>query len=165
MNIFFLDFDPRKAANYHCDKHVVKMILETAQLLYCAHWMTNPETLPVTAYRKTHPNHPCAIWTRESHANYMWLCELGMALCEEYTFRYGKTHKTHSHIKWLTETPPNLPCIGVTTIRMAMPLEYKRPNPVDAYRAYYIENKLTLRKIVRYTRRQPPTFLPNAMCE
>ena len=162
MNIFFLDFNPRRAANYHCDKHVVKMILETAQLLYCAHWMTNPSLLPETAYRKTHPNHPCAIWVRESLPNYTWLCELGVALCEEYTFRYSKTHKTEHHIRWLSENPPALPNIGVTLIRQAMPGEYKRPNPVDAYRTYYIENKVKLRGIVKYTRRQWPTFIPKA---
>lgn len=163
MNIFFLDFDPRKAANYHCDKHVVKMILETAQLLYCAHWMTNPDGLPETAYRKTHPNHPCAIWVRESLANYTWLCELGIALCDEYTFRYDKTHKTRSHIEWLMFNPPPIANIGITKIRQAMPDEYKRPNPVEAYRTYYIRNKLMLRNIVKYTRRQCPTFIPKAM--
>jgi hypothetical protein len=163
MNIFFLDFNPRKAANYHCDKHVVKMILETAQLLYSAHWITNQDKLPEIAYRKTHPNHPCAIWTRESLANYTWLCELGMALCEEYTFRYDKVHKTQNHITWLSLNPPDIPSLGVTTIRQAMPDEYKRPNPVDGYRTYYCENKMKIRNIVKYTRRQPPSFIPNAI--
>ena len=65
MNIFVLDNDPFKAAEYQCDKHVVKMVLETAQLLCSAH-----ETAP---YKRTHYNHPCAIWTRSSLSNYMWL--------------------------------------------------------------------------------------------
>jgi hypothetical protein len=145
MNIFFLDFCARLAAIHHCDKHVVKMILETAQLLYCAHWVIDPSRLPSGAYKKTHPNHPCAIWVRESGANYRWLCELGLALCDEFTFRYGGVHKTRKHLEWLAANPPVL--------------EYKRPNPVEAYRTYYRENKLKIRKIVRYSKRPPPSFL------
>ena len=163
MNIFFLDFNPRRAAEYHCDKHVVKMILETAQLLYCVHWMLHPEDMPLDAYRKTHPNHPCAIWARESIDNYMWLCELGIELCHEYTFRYEKMHKTERHIFWLMKNPPDLPRIGVTEIRLAMPAEYKLPNPVESYRKYYIENKMKLRNIVRYSRRSVPDFLTTAL--
>lgn len=159
MNIFFLSFDPRIAAEHHCDKHVVKMILESAQLLYCSHWVVDPSRLPATAYKKTHPNHPCGIWVRESGANYRWLCELGLALCDEFTFRYGKVHKTRAHLEWLSAHPPGLPEVGVTLIRQAMPEEYKRPNPVEAYRTYYRENKLKLRGIVRYSKRAPPSFL------
>ena len=92
MNIFFLSLDPAEAARLHCDKHVVKMILESCQLLYCAHWMCGT-IMPSNAYKKTHPNHPCAKWVRESQANYRWLCRLGLELCGEYTFRYGKHHK------------------------------------------------------------------------
>jgi hypothetical protein len=162
MNIFFLSFDPRKAAEYHCDKHVVKMILETAQLLYSAHWILDPENLPTTAYKKTHVNHPCAIWVRESLANYQWLCDLGWWLCKEYQFRYGETkvHKTETHIEWLRTHPPrSLHDIGVTTIRLAMPDAYKLPNPVESYRCYYQESKVSDRGIVAYTRRDWPPFL------
>ena len=74
MNIFILDLDPQSCAEAHCDKHVVKMILETAQLLSSALWITGVEA----PYRLTHKNHPCAIWTRESLDNYMWLCQLGL---------------------------------------------------------------------------------------
>ena len=159
MNIFFLDFNAKLAATHHCDKHVVKMILEAAQLLYSSHWVIDPSRLQPGAYRKTHSNHPCAIWVRESGANYRWLCELGLALCDEFTFRYGKVHKTRAHLQWLSENPPILPEVGVTEIRQAMPPEYKRPNPVDAYRTYYIENKLKLRRIVRYSKRPPPSWM------
>lgn len=159
MNIFVLDFCARLAATYHCDKHVVKMILETAQLLYCAHWVVDASRLAPGAYRKTHPNHPCAIWTRESGANYRWLCELGLALCDEFTFRYGGTHKTRAHLEWLAANPPVLPEVGVTEIRLAMPDIYKRPNPVEAYRTFYRENKLKLRGIVQYSKRPWPSFL------
>jgi len=159
MNIFFLHFDAQIAATHHCDKHVVKMILESAQLLYSSHWVTDATRLPANAYKKTHSNHPCAIWVRESGANYRWLCELGLALCDEFTFRYGKVHKTRAHLQWLSANPPALPEVGVTEIRQAMPAEYKRPNPVEAYRAYYIENKLKLRGIVRYSKRHAPSWM------
>jgi len=156
MNIFVLSFDPRIAAEHHCDKHVVKMILETAQLLYCAHWATDPSKLPEGAYRKTHVNHPCAIWTRESDANYRWLCALGIALCDEYTFRYGKVHKTRAHIEWLVANPPALPDIGETSMRLAMPDEYKCDSPVDSYRKYYAGAKSHL---LTYSKRLRPDFL------
>ncbi len=156
MNIFILAFDARVAAQFHCDKHVVKMILESAQLLYCAHWMTNMSRLPANAYRKTHSNHPCAIWARESLDNYTWLCDLALALCAEYTFRYGKIHKTQAHIAWLTANPPTLPKIGITLIRQAMPDMYKRPNPVEAYRAYYLGAKT---RMLTYTKRPAPCFV------
>jgi hypothetical protein len=87
MNIFVLSLNPRIAAELHCDKHVVKMILETAQLLYSVHWLINPDVLPDNAYKKTHVNHPCAVWARDNAENYRWLCALGYYLCKEYTFR------------------------------------------------------------------------------
>lgn len=92
--------------------------------------------------------------------NYEWLCELGLALCAEYTFRYGKIHKTQAHLEWLTLHPPILPRIGVTEICQAMPLEFKRPNPVDAYQAYYLGAK---QRMLRYSKRSPPDFVAKAM--
>ena len=160
MNIFLLHFNPKIAAEYHCDKHVVKMILETAQLLYTCHWVLNSDCLPENAYKKCHMNHPCGIWVRESLSNYKWLCELGKYLCEEYTFRYGKIHKTQAHLEWLMENPPaSLTDVGITEIRLAMPNEYKQPNPVEAYRTFYIESKLKQRGIVKYTKREWPKWL------
>ena len=156
MNIFFLHFNPTKAAEYHCDKHVVKMILETAQLLYTAHWVEARMNLPQNAYKKTHMNHPCAIWVRESLANYMWLCELGLALCAEYTYRYGRVHKTTDHLHWLSANHPEIADVGVTEIRLAMPDDCKVPNPVEAYRKYYREHK---GRLLTYTKRDLPPFV------
>ena len=159
MNLFVLDFNPRIAAEHHCDKHVVKMILETAQLLYTAHWILNPEDMPPDSYKKTHVNHPCAIWVRESLSNYIWATELGLWLCNEYTHRYGKIHKTQRHLEWLsTNIPKELVDIGITEIRQAMPIECKRPNPVEGYRNYYIEKK---KHILVYSNRSIPDFLRN----
>jgi hypothetical protein len=153
MNIFVLSLDPREAAEYHCDKHVVKMILETAQLLYCSHWMLNPDGLPPTAYKKTHPNHSCSIWIRESIENYRWLSELGLALCEEYTYRYGKRHKTQDHLEWLASHIPPLPEVARTQFRMAMPNEFKCEDPILAYHAYYLIAK---ERMLIFTKRPPP---------
>ena len=161
MNIFVLHFLPRIAAEMHCDKHVVKMILETAQLLYSAHHLAGGP-LPEGAYKKTHVNHPCAIWVRDSAANYMWLCELGFWLCREYQYRYGqdKVHKTEHHIVWLCKhLPAGIPMGPITPFPQAMPPEYKREDPAEAYRVYYRENKLKVRNIVKYTRRPLPSFL------
>jgi len=161
MNIFVLNLIPRLAAQAHCDKHVVKMILETAQLLYSAHHVAGGP-LPDGAYKKTHVNHPCAIWVRQSASNYMWLAELGFWLCREYQYRYGehKVHKTERHIIWLCKNLPlGIPYLPMTSFALAMPMEYKRDDPVDAYRTYYIENKVKVRNIVKYTRRQAPEFL------
>ena len=99
MNIFILDKDVKKCAQYHCDKHVVKMILETAQLLCGVHHVTAHDTAHVP-YKLSHKNHPCAIWARESFSNYVYLCELGLELCKEYTHRYGKRHKSLDVILW-----------------------------------------------------------------
>ena len=161
MNIFFLHLKPRKAAEYHCDKHVVKMIIETAQLLYTAHWVLETSNMPSNAYKLSHKNHPSAIWARESLYNYLWLCSLGWWLCKEYQFRYGDTkiHKTEQHILWLLNNPPKMHHINMTPIRLAMPDEYKQKDPVESYRQYYIEAKLKKRGIVKYSKREIPEFM------
>ena len=162
MNIFFLSFNPREAAIMHCDKHVVKMIIETAQMLYSAHWTLNPEGLLPTAYRLAHRNHPCSIWVRTSLDNYLWLCSLGLWLCKEYKHRYGehKTHKTQAHLEWLFVNHPNmLGSFGITRLPQAMPDEYKQENPILAYQTFYRESKVKKRNIVYYTKRDWPEFL------
>ena len=162
MNIFFLSWDPEEAARFHCDKHVVKMIIETAQLLYSAHWVLRPDDLPPTAYKLAHKNHPCSIWVRRAAGNYKWLVELGLCICKEYQHRYGehKTHKTEAHLLWLKENVPyELPNLEMTTPAQAMPEEYKNDNTIVAYRTFYIESKLKKRGIVRYTKREWPKFL------
>lgn len=162
MNIFFLSMSPREAAEWHCDKHVVKMILETAQMLYAAHWILNPENVPESAYKLAHKNHPCTIWVRKSLSNYLWLCSLGWWLCKEYQFRYGdsKEHKTEKHILWLLNNPPaSIPYRGFTIPAQAMPDKFKTSDPIQAYHTFYRESKLKERGIVAYTKRDWPTFL------
>jgi hypothetical protein len=136
MNIFILDLDVKKCAQYHCDKHVVKMILETAQLLCGVHHMT-PQVTPQVPYKLSHKNHPCAIWTRESLSNYLYLCELGLELCKEYTYRYGKRHKSQDVIEWCVLNKPNISDKGFTEPAKAMPDEYKVKSVTESYRNYY----------------------------
>ncbi|MBN2080871.1 hypothetical protein JW859_01565 [bacterium] len=105
MNIFVLHTDPVRAARYHCDRHVVKMTLETAQLLSTALAVENPAQaaqLQATGliYKPTHQNHPCSRWAAESLANFRWLARLGLALADEYSYRYsGRVHKSSAVIE------------------------------------------------------------------
>jgi hypothetical protein len=145
MNIFFLDYDVKKCAEDHCDKHVVKMILETAQLLCGVHHATEQE-IPNVPYKLSHKNHPCAIWSRQSLTNYLYLCELGLELCYEYTKRYGKTHKSQQVIEWCIENKPEIVDLGFTDPPKAMPDEYKVDDVVQSYRNYYIGDKLKFAK-------------------
>lgn len=140
MNIFFLDENPTLSAKYHVDKHVVKMILETAQLLCGVHHMT-PQVTHQVPYKLSHKNHPCAIWARESLSNYLYLCEMGLELGKEYTYRYGKKHKSIEVIEWCIVNKPNIPDIGFTEPAKAMPEEYKVDSVVESYRNYYMGAK------------------------
>ena len=146
MNIFFLDWDVEKNAQYHCDKHVVKMILETAQLLCGVHHVAVHDTVHDTAhvpYKLSHKNHPCSIWARDSMSNYLYLCEIGLALCEEYTYRYGKRHKSQEVIEWCLMNKPQIQDVGFTTPPKAMPDEYKTEDVIESYRKYYLGAKKT----------------------
>lgn len=142
MNIFYLHAIARICAQMHVDKHVVKMILETCQMLSTTHHVTKSEYTP--PYKETHKNHPCTIWVRSSVDNYKWLTELGLELCKEYTFRYGKTHKCEAYIKDMAKNTPPLPNKGFTPPAQAMPDMYKCEDPVDAYRHYYFFEKHSL---------------------
>jgi hypothetical protein len=139
MNIFLLDYDVKKCAQSHVDKHVVKMILETAQLLCGVHWVTDSQS--TAPYKLSHKNHPCAIWTRESLSNYLYLCELGLELSYEYTYRYGKRHKSQDVIEWCIVNKPNIEDKGFTEPAKAMPDEYKVADAVQSYRNYYMGAK------------------------
>ena len=133
MNIFVLHRNPVTAAQMQCDKHVVKMILESAQML-----CTVVRVLGIEApYKATHKNHPCTIWARSSQQNWDWLVEHALALCAEYTKRYGKIHKSQKHIEWCKSLAIRLPSFGLTPFAQAMPEQYKNPCVVKAYRAYY----------------------------
>ena len=105
MNIFYLHENPKICAKYHNDSHCVKMILEYAQLMCTAHReldvISKGSLMDTTLYKATHKNHPSAVWVRESKANYEFLHKLFSALCNEYTHRYGKIHKTEQKLRKL----------------------------------------------------------------
>jgi hypothetical protein len=151
MNIFILDNDPRLAAQYHCDKHVVKMVTETAQML-CAVLILSGETAP---YRLTHKNHPCTKWAMSSLSNWMWLKRLGLHLNDEYNYRYGmhKIHKAGEVIKSLPA--PKIQDLGLTPFPQAMPDQYKDADPVKAYRSYYAGEK---QRMLQYKNREMPAW-------
>lgn len=136
MNIFACDTDPIKAASCLPDKLIVKMPLETAQILCTVLSQKGFDNLP---YKPTHKNHPVMKWCHLSEGNIQWLIEHGRALCKEYTYRYGKTHKCQSVI----EQAAKLCEVGLprTNFVQCMPDKYKSEDPVQAYRSYMIIEK------------------------
>ena len=147
MNIFYLHPDAKIAAQMHCDKHVVKMLLETSQLLCTAHRELDDNSFADDAglYKATHKNHPSAVWVRQSRSNYRWTHALLVALCEEYTLRYyGKTHKTQrlGIVDSLHRCPDNILSVAFTDPPQCMPPEFHCDNPVKAYRDYYLGKKM-----------------------
>ena len=176
MNIFYLDENPEIAATYHADKHVVKMILETAQLLSTAHrvldgqmvierdaanrrikrWKFSDEREEIL-YKSTHVNHPSAIWVRASREHYEWTYRLFKALLAEYTYRYGKVHASTKLLQELAIYPQNALNKGFVPPPAAMDDEFIRStNRVENYRTYYIEGKSDL---LQYTKREKPPWL------
>lgn len=144
MNIFYLHRDPVKAAQIQYDKHVVKMILESAQMLCTAHHVYgNPDDVP---YKQAHLNHPSTIWTRSSRPNYFWLYKHMIALGEEYTKRYGKIHMTIDKCKLpLSFCPDGITSETFTEPPQAMPDQYKVPGcSVTAYWNYYEGEKYSV---------------------
>lgn len=149
MNVFYLDRDIQTCAYYHCDKHVIKMILESAQILCTVLWMHQIEA----PYRPTHQRHPCVIWANESLANWCWLRDLAAALNEEYKYRFNhdKNHRSFDVIQSLPMPP--LIDRGLTDLPQAVPDEFKQLDPVAAYRQYYRERKS---HFARWTKRSAP---------
>lgn len=169
MNIFVLDLDPQKCAEYHCNKHLVKMITEHNQILgsisYTARGVNRKKEITPEFIRKNfqgfsrkdengdpkpygigYANHPCTKWAAQSYDNYMWLCHLNTLMCQEYTHRYGRIHAGEIITKWYTDNVPELPKVGMTPFAQAMPDSCKNSDPVKAYRNYYINYKAQFAK-------------------
>lgn len=153
MNIFYLNHNVYKCAEAHCDRHVVKMILEYAQLLSTAHFVLDGVTV---GYKPTHRNHPCAVWVRTGIGNYMWLFDMFVALLGEYTYRYGKVHKSSELVTVLQIPPDNITLKGFGEPPQAMPDEYKRQRALDGYREYYRHGKGHLHS---WKKRSVPEFI------
>jgi Pyrimidine dimer DNA glycosylase len=153
MNIFVVDRNPLIAAQSLCDRHVIKMILESAQMLNVAH-----RVLDGTGFFKmTHVNHPCTIWARTTPANYRWLYDHFKGLLYEYAYRYNGTHSYAQYEDLLSRPPVAMRNdMTLTPFYQAMPAQYKHADPVIAYRSYYCHEKLGFTK---YTHRAPPHWL------
>jgi hypothetical protein len=148
-----LDRAIARCARAHCDQHVIKMILESVQIL-CT--VLNGKGFK-TPYRSTHVNHPCVLWAGESHDNFCWLRSLALALNEEYRHRYPKStdHKSIAVLKAIAGA--RFPRRGLTPFAQAMPEKYRVPgDAVAAYRAFYRGEKLGF---ATWTRRPPPRWL------
>ena len=149
MNIFFLNRDPLLAASHHCDKHVLKMIVESAQLLSTAHRVLDgyaaAQRIPLLL-KSTHANHPCAVWVRQAFNHYTYVLLLLDGLIREYHSRY---RPQVSHKYWgenglaraLQAHPEGIPQQAWVDPPQCMPDAYKRPDTVEAYRAYYMGEK------------------------
>ena len=177
-----MDENPIEAAQALVDKHTIKMILESAQLLSTAHRVLDGAPVEVTykvpdadkirkkkvwvidddrnyvLYNATHCNHPSAVWVRQSVANYAWLVDHLFALGDEYTYRYGKRHKTLDKLGYMIQSPPfNLREYDPTPMPCCMPEEYIiSNNPVECYREYYRHGKVNLHK---WTKREVPAWI------
>lgn len=156
MNIFVLDTDIRACARYHADRHVVKMILEGAQML-CTVLHQAGQPAP---YRPTHTQHPCTRWAGESLTNWQWLKRLTLCLNDEYLYRYRKTDWHQSALVVRDLSPPPLPAKGLTPFAQAMPEQYRvSEDAVQAYRNFYVHVKAP---IATWTRRRPPRWFISA---
>ena len=147
MNIFVLDTDPEVAAQMHCAKHVPKMCVEATQMLVSAvrrHGATDndvPLTKSGRPHRGGYHNHPCTVWAGDSRDNYMWLFWHGIALCQEFEFRFGKEHACFKQIRVLGSLFRFVPDGKLTPFAQAMPDEFRNDDAVIAYRGYYWHDK------------------------
>lgn len=175
MNIFYLDYDVKSCAIQHCDKHVVKMITEYAQLLSTCHRvldgqminaMSNtgkrkvkawqlPDDRESVLYRASHhAKHPCNIWLHKSKSHYDWLYNLFITLGDEYEYRYGRKHLAITKLKDILKNPPyNLIDNGFEDPPQAMPDEYKDSDTITAYRKFYNGPK---KKFAKWKNRDKP---------
>lgn len=140
MNIFITNACPIKSAQDHVNSHLVKQILESCQLLSTAHYVLDGKQV---AYKPTHHNHPSAIWTRQSKGNYLWLFEHFKALCNEYTHRTGKVHKSSEWLEKLAIPPVSIDAGSITDFVFVGPQEIRMKSLSCVHGAYrmYLKQK------------------------
>mgnify|MGYP003629817687 FL=1 len=161
MNIFITDPCPIKSAQEQCDKHVVKMILESAQMLSTAWRVFDSEAAENAGmYKQAYLNHPCTVWAREAQENYIWLYSHFDALCTEYTERYKKSHASSrllAALFWTPFSPEKQIDFKKQPERfaLAMPDEYKTENVYDSYRNYLVNEKSYFAKWDKNPSRKP----------
>ena len=161
VNIFVLDHDVSKIAEYQCDSHATKMCLETCQLLCTAHHVLDESNEDNRfLYKKTHVNHPCSKWVRNNSANYQWTFDLFHAIALEYEYRYGRQHLSWKKLAGVLMKQPNniTQSNELSPFALAMPDQYKTDDPVESYRNYYLGEK---RHLFRWKNRNQPEWIYN----
>lgn len=155
MNIFYLDGNPRIAAQNACNSHSVKMVSETCQILCTAFDLQSYLTPPK---RMTHDQHPCCLWARYSKETFDWLFKYAVEINREYEYRYGNIHKDKACIEWIRKNKTQLWFYndGFTEPPTAIPEDCWLTNPLDSYRLCYATHK---RRLLKYYKRVPPTWL------
>jgi len=159
VNVFYIAADPYQAGRWHCDQHVGKMLLETAQMLSTAHRMCGHEAYADTIglYKSTHANHPSSQWIRSSTQHYDWARRLATALAHQFELRYGHPHKTGSLLLWLSVLPPEIEDNGFVDPPQCFGDAHnhlKGNDTVDAYRRYY-----RTKSFARWKHTSPPPWL------
>lgn len=160
MNVFVLDEDPARAAVYHNDAHVRKMILEAAQMLSTAVRINNPGK-DSGVYKIAYPKHPCTLKCINNRSNFRWVLDLAENLAKEYEFRFDKSHASARILPEIRSYINTIPD-GPLEFAQAMPDEYKNQCPVTAYRTYYKKDKIYMKNgkyMAVYTSRPIPEFL------
>jgi hypothetical protein len=149
MNLFICDTSPTRIAESLADRHVVKMGLEAAQLLCTA--TKDPR------YRPTHPKHPCTRWVEETRENAAWTQAYGLAICAEYTFRYGRVHACEAVLR--TIQVEDLPSGSRTPfVFVGLPEFFRRNSIVESYRALLLDKYTRWGEKARWTKRTPPPW-------
>jgi len=164
MNIFILDYDINKNAQFHCNKHIVKMPLELAQMISTTYHVLEYTNLPDFIFSKaSYINHPCTKWVRKNRNNFNYTCKLGLALYNEYQYRYNKPDKMqrvkqifeyglkHNPFPILNSCNKN-----ITPFALAMPDKYKTNDVVESYRNYYLGEK---EHLFKWTKRDIPHWI------
>lgn len=172
MNIFYLDHDPEIAASYMIDAHVSKMIVESAQLLATAYSLDQlidaPKTEKGNPRKHFNPKHGCAIWTRASLDNWMWVLNHATALYKEHLYRKGNLHFCYEFIDWCRDNVPQFDSNELTKPYYAFGKQYPElfeiSDEVEAYRKYYILDKQVDNRgkwMMKWTKREIPAWIPN----
>lgn len=160
MNIFTSDPDPRVSATNLDDKRVIKMILESAQMLCTA--LHHHGAGHLAEYKPTHKNHPANVWCRETRMNYGWLLMHFAALSQEYTYRTGKSHKSFTLFPDLYRGTQFIPTGELTAFvncaaRKDMNIDYKHITDAhEAYRLYLAERWANDKIAPKWTNRSRP---------
>lgn len=153
MNIFFLDKSPMLSAKYQCDKHVIKMILESAQILSTVKRLYNYNIDGL--YKATHINHPCITWTKSSYSNYVWLLVHFFYLSLEYNYRFNKDHKSFSLFSLLSNIPKDMPKIPFQLNLKVT--DNEEIDVIQSYRIYYNNKSKSIK--MNWTNREIPWFM------